>query len=390
MKQLFYITGLFFISFMWSGCEEETPSYSDLVMDTQNLVVDMDQSTEAMVRIIQGNGNYKLTNENEDVATAHMEGDVICIEALQPGKTTLNIIDWAKKSGALYVTVKKLVDLVLNTSSMKMVAGTTASTTVYTGNGGYQASVEDSRIAEVTVTEDGEITVIAKEPGETVVTITDEKNKKVELPVKVIKTLVVDKMEAIQVLYTNEPVEISILDGNGGYAVESSISTTYMDRVLEGTKVILTGKKAYKANKTVTIKDAEGQAVDITIMFIDEPYLERTPSLPTYFIKEAFASTYTIKNGNVTYAADFNLAQLTAQNEKGTSGYAIRFTGDLNVGSKTNAQLFSLKSGAADESSSVSVEDCKIDKVENGWYWISFLETGKSVRSYMITTDNME
>lgn len=390
MKNLFYIAGLFFISSIWSGCNEETPSYSELMTDTQNLIVDMDQSTEAVVRIVQGNGNYKLTNENAEVATAYIEGDVIHIEALQPGKTTLNIMDWAKKSGAVQVTVKKLVDLVLNTPSMKIVTGNTASTTVYTGNGGYQANVKDGRIAEAVVTENGEITVIAKEPGETVVTITDEKNKMVELPVKVIKALVVDKTEAISVLYTNEPVEISILDGNGGYTVESSISTIYMDRVLEGTKVTLTGKKAYKANKTVTIKDAEGQTVDINVMFIDEPYLERTPSVPTYFMKEAFASTYTIKNGNVTYAADFNLAQLTAQNDRGTSGYAIRFTGDLNVGSKTNAQFFSLKSGAVDESSAVSVEDCKIDKVENGWYWISFLESGKSVRSYMITTDNLE
>lgn len=390
MKNLFYITSLFLVSSILFGCNEDEPSYSELTIDTQDLIVNMDQSTEAIVRIVQGNGNYKLTNEDANIATAHIEGEAIYVEALQPGKTTLNITDWARKTATVNVTVKKLVDLVLNTPSMKIVVGNTASTTVYTGNGGYQVNVGDERIAEATITEDGEITVTAKAPGETVVTVTDEKNKTATLPVKVIKPLVVDKMETISVLYTNEPVEITILEGNGGYTLETSILSSYMDKVLEGDKVILTGKKAYKANKTVTIKDAEGQSVDITVMFIDEPYLERAPSVPTYFMKEAFASTYTIKNGNITYAADFNLAQLTAQNAGGTSGYAIRFKGDLSVGSKTDAQYFSMKKGGVDESTAVAVTDCKIDKVEDGWYWISFLESGKTVRSYMITTDNLE
>lgn len=390
MKNLFYIVSLLFVSFILSGCNEDEPSYSELTTETQDLIVNMDQSTEAIVHITQGNGNYKLTNGDVNIAIAHIEGEAIYIKALQPGKTILNITDWAKKTATVNVTVKKMVDLVLNTPSMKIVVGNTASTTVYMGNGGYQVNVEDESIAEATITENGEITVMAKAPGETVVTVTDERNKTAALPVKVVKALVVDKMEPISVLYTNEPVEINILDGNGEYTLETSISSSYMDKKLEGNKVILTGKKAYKANKTVTIKDAEGQSVDITVMFIDEPYLERIPSVPTFFMNEAFASVYTIKNGNITYAVEFNLSQLTAQNAGGTSGFAIRFKGDLNPGSKTDAQYFSMKKGAVDESTAVAVADCKIDKVENGWYWISFLESGKTERSYMITTDNLE
>ena len=31
------------------------------------------------------------------------------------------------------------------------------------------------------------------------------------------------------------------------------------------------------------------------------------------------------------------------------------------------------------------IEDCRIDKVEDGWYWVSFLEPNCTIRSYMIT-----
>ena len=38
-----------------------------------------------------------------------------------------------------------------------------------------------------------------------------------------------------------------------------------------------------------------------------------------------------------------------------------------------------------DKNVAYSIEDCKIDKVEDGWYWVSFLEPGYTVRSYFIT-----
>ena len=54
-------------------------------------------------------------------------------------------------------------------------------------------------------------------------------------------------------------------------------------------------------------------------------------------------------------------------------------------GVKTNAVLYKVAKNAVDKNVAYSIEDCKIDKVEDGWYWVSFLEPGYTVRSYFIT-----
>lgn len=47
--------------------------------------------------------------------------------------------------------------------------------------------------------------------------------------------------------------------------------------------------------------------------------------------------------------------------------------------------FYKVAKNAVDKNVAYSIEDCKIDKVEDGWYWVSFLEPGYTVRSYFIT-----
>ena len=67
------------------------------------------------------------------------------------------------------------------------------------------------------------------------------------------------------------------------------------------------------------------------------------------------------------------------------SGFAIQFTGDLTVGDKNNAVLYKVTRNAIDKSVKYPAEDCRIDKVENDWYWVSFAEPNCTARSYFIT-----
>lgn len=55
-----------------------------------------------------------------------------------------------------------------------------------------------------------------------------------------------------------------------------------------GTDVIIEGLKRYRFNKTVTIKDQEGEAISINIVYIDDLYLEN----PSYRYLIAGSSSY--------------------------------------------------------------------------------------------------
>ena len=153
-----------------------------------------------------------------------------------------------------------------------------------------------------------------------------------------------------------------------------------------GTEVIIEGLKRNYFNKAITIKDKEGQSIDIHIKTIDEPYWEN-PSY-RYLIAGSYAYQYlsTAKVGEAIYSEELNISLLTIKSTGSyASGFAVQFTGSLEEGAKTNAVLYKVAKNAIDKNVAYSIEDCKIDKVEDGWYWVSFLEPGYTVRSYFIT-----
>ena len=133
-----------------------------------------------------------------------------------------------------------------------------------------------SAMAVATVDEEGHIQIESLAPGNATVTVTDRLNKSAEFSVKVIKKLVVDNSEEIAYLTVGEPLTIKILDGNGGYTCTNNGSATYLKCTIaeNGTDVIIEGLKRYRFNKTVTIKDQEGESISINIVYIDDLYLE--------------------------------------------------------------------------------------------------------------------
>ena len=93
-----------------------------------------------------------------------------------------------------------------------------------------------------------------------------------------------------------------------------------------------------------------------------------------------------LKVGEAIYSEELNISLLTIKSTGSyASGFAVQFTGNLEEGAKTNAVLYKVAKNAIDKNVAYSIEDCKIDKVEDGWYWVSFLEPGYTVRSYFIT-----
>ena len=388
-RNLLYLAGfLLAAATVFSGCNDDDPSYYDLVPNTQELIINLDETPEGIIQIVQGNGNYKITNSNEDVATAIAEGNKIKVTALKAGSTDLSITDWAKMSTNVKVIVDQLSELVLSNSATTMYPGENKTVNVYTGNRGYKVTVDKESVVKATVDEEGHIQIESLAPGNATVTVTDRLNKSAEFSVKVIKKLVVDNSEEIAYLTVGEPLTIKILDGNGGYTCTNNGSATYLKCTIaeNGTDVIIEGLKRYRFNKTVTIKDQEGESISINIVYIDDLYLEN----PSYRYLIAGSSSYqsvsTSAVGSITHSEEFNMSEIII---KGTgtyaSGFAVQFTGDLTKGNKGDAVLYKVTRNAVDKKVKYPIEDCRIDKVEDGWYWVSFLEPNCTIRSYMIT-----
>lgn len=388
-RNLLYLAGfLLAAATVFSGCNDDDLSYHDLVPNTQELIINLDETPEGIIQIVQGNGNYKITSSNEDVATAIAEGNKIKVTALKAGSTDLSITDWAKMSTNVKVIVDQLSELVLSNSATTMYPGENKTVNVYTGNRGYKVTVDKESVVKATVDEEGHIQIESLAPGNATVTVTDRLNKSAEFSVKVIKKLVVDNSEEIAYLTVGEPLTIKILDGNGGYTCTNNGSATYLKCTIaeNGTDVIIEGLKRYRFNKTVTIKDQEGESISINIVYIDDLYLEN----PSYRYLIAGSSSYqsvsTSAVGSITHSEEFNMSEIVI---KGTgtyaSGFAVQFTGDLTKGNKGDAVLYKVTRNAVDKKVKYPIEDCRIDKVEDGWYWVSFLEPNCTIRSYMIT-----
>ena len=391
-KNRLYIAGFLLAAVnLFSGCSEDDPSYANLVADKQELTINLDEKAEGVIQIIQGNGNYKVTSSNEDVVTATIDNDQIQVTGLKAGDANVTITDWARMSTNVKVIVDQLVDLVLKVSSTVMYPNEDKTIEVYTGNGGYSITVDNPSIAKAAINDKGQIQIESLAPGTATFTVKDRRDKTTELIVKVKKRMVVDNSENIPYLVIGTPATIKILDGNGGYTCTAGGSATYLKCSMseDGTEVIIEGLKRYRYNNKVTIADQDGEKIEVTITAIDDPYLEN----PSYRYMLAGSYSYqslsTSKVGEIMHSADFNLSQLLVKSSttSSASGYAVQFTGDLGVDSKTNATLYKVTRNAVDKNVGYPIEDCRIDKVEDGWYWVSFLEPGYTVRSYFITKE---
>ena len=392
-RNLLYLAGfLLAATTIFTGCNDDDPSYHELVTNTQELIINFDETPEGTIQMLQGNGNYKIASSNEEVVTAVAEGNAIKVTALKAGSANLTITDWAKMSTSVKVIVDQLSELVLAVSSTKMYPNESKAIQIHTGNRGYKVTVDKESVAKATVNDEGRIQVESLSPGTATVTVTDRLNKSTELSVKVIKQLLIDNTEEISYLTIGEPLTLKILDGNGEYACVNNGSATYLKCTMaeNGTEVIVEGIKRYRFNKTITISDKEGESISINVAYVDDPYLVN-PSYRSFIASSAtYQSLGTSTVGSVTHAKEFNMSELVL---KGTgtyaSGFAVQFTGDLAVGDKSNAILYKVTRNAIDMTVKYPVEECRIDKVEDGWYWVSFVEPSGVARSYMITKDNL-
>lgn len=97
---LFLIVSLFVLA----SCEkEDTTAAVDLKLD--NNIVELKKDGTATVKIQEGNGGYKVTSNNKEVAEASISGTTITITAVSEGEAKITVTDSKEKTATITVTV---------------------------------------------------------------------------------------------------------------------------------------------------------------------------------------------------------------------------------------------------------------------------------------------
>ena len=344
-RNLLYLAGIaLFATGLFSGCDEDVPSYANLAVDAEALAINLDEAAEGSFRIVDGNGGYKVTSSDTKVATAAISGDEVIVTGLQYGTAIVTVTDWARKSANVKVVVDQELDLVMKTVATTMFPGEAKTLEVYTGNRGYSITSSSEAIATAKISEDGKVDITSVAPGVATLTVKDKRNKTASIKVNVIKRLVVDNSEEIVNLTIGTPVTIKILDGNGTYTCTNNGSANNLKCTMaaNGTEVVIEGLKRAYFNQTITIEDKEKQSIKISVKTIDEPYLVNPSYRYLIACSYAYQSPSTSKAGVVAHSPELNISQLITKNgiTASASGYAVEFTGNLTVGNKTNATLY--------------------------------------------------
>ncbi len=294
-----YLAGALFSSaILMSGCSEDLPSYSDLKVDKTEVFIQADgENPTAVVNITEGNGNYKVTVANENVATATLNGEQITLNGLTNGTTTVTLMDWSKHSAVITVNVKEDFELTLNKVDLVMTKTTnpTELVNIVTGNGDYQIESSNSEVATAELTSEGKVLVTAISNGSATITVTDADQLKASMKVTVCDQLTLEKVTDIMAIY--ETLNIAITSGSSEYKVVSDHMEIATAVVSETDNTIsITGVSKGEANITVT--DKMGLTATIAIKVVDDFKLEKT----TFDILEIGApQTITILEGSGDY-----------------------------------------------------------------------------------------
>lgn len=120
-RNIIHLTGIALCAIgLFSGCNEDLPSYTSLTVDAETLTINLDETTEGSFNITGGNSGYKVSSSNAAVATAVISGNEVIVTGLKYGTATLTVIDWTKNSANVKVVVAQEQELAVKTSSTTM------------------------------------------------------------------------------------------------------------------------------------------------------------------------------------------------------------------------------------------------------------------------------
>ncbi len=283
---------LFVICISCSDDDDKVIDPVELVLDKTELTLSNGGSGDVVIE--SGNGDYEVTSSNPRVAKATVSGNVITVTGVseeQMSTAEISVTDKLRKKVKIDVTVINgdvTVDLLVSPKEVELdLAAYTEeemrdTISITSGNFDYVIEVLEGgldfiELDESLLAEENKFIVIAKAAGEAIVEVTDGKNEKAEVLVKVIDTTVELKVSATEVEldYTlqDEPqVVISIEQGNSEYKLElldNADEFIELDekKLAEEGKFIIKAKAIGEAKVKVT--DRRGKFVIIEVSVIE-------------------------------------------------------------------------------------------------------------------------
>lgn len=269
-KNLIYLAGALLSSAILTfGCSEDIPSYSEMSVDKTEVFIQADgENPVAEVNITNGNGNYKLTVADENIATATLDGTRITINGLKNGTTTATVMDWAKRSAVINIKVKEDFELKLDKEEVTLFLNEdktkTALVNIVSGNGDYQLESSNDEVATAEITEDGKILITGLSSDFCDITVTDADGNKAIVKVAVCAEHLVLEDITGKTCVINQTLDIAITTGNDSYSVVSENPEIATAEMVEGA-IRVTGVSKGEANITVTDRMKQTATVKVKV-----------------------------------------------------------------------------------------------------------------------------
>lgn len=158
-----------------------------LKLDVDTIKMQVGEASD--VKIVEGNGSYRVFSENPEIATASVEGDKLHVEAKMSGMVSLVLSDAQglyKRFPVVAIHGKILLekDAVVNTIKLGHL-GKAQYVKILAANGDCAAESDKPEVVSVEYVRDGIIAYTPRNAGEAVLTITDEMDLKTTLRVTV-------------------------------------------------------------------------------------------------------------------------------------------------------------------------------------------------------------
>ncbi len=275
------------------------PVYADLAISTKTL--DLKSETTGTFSIVNGSGEYAIKSNDESLATAKLQGNVVTVTAQkEEGEVTISVTD-KKTSQRKKVTVKitvTIADLEVENKITTLNVYEKKTIKITAGSGFY--SVNTNKFLKGKIEKDV-LTIEGLKAGRGKFVITDLKTKqKQEFEVKVMIKLVVKNK--IKEITAGETFKMFITSGSGSYTIETNEFLSASEA--NGTIIVLAVKPG--AGK-ITITDNETQQVQE----ININVLVKIPDLTIedregILIKIDATETYKILSGSGEYEIESN------------------------------------------------------------------------------------
>ena len=185
----------------------------------ESSTVQLSINSKASIKITDGNGGYTAKSSDEKTVKASVSSDVISIQAIKEGSTTVIVSDAKSKTATITVNVWK--SITLDKKEVTLKKGERSTVTIQAGEGQYTATSQDANIASATIS-NSIITIEAIKKGETTITVTDSKSSQTEtIKVIVVGTPLTLSKESVT-LKKEASEYVNITSGNNNYSVNSN------------------------------------------------------------------------------------------------------------------------------------------------------------------------